>query len=180
MRHLPCSAMCALNHTGRMYGRAGAAAIDWTTISLSQRSSSGHQRCNILNLVRGKLFDIDWLILTKCHGLKWHGFLFLFVCLFVCFTPNTHLVQEGEKKQDVWKNEVIQESDFKRKVPQKLQIHLSIPDTVGGDQSGREFNIRAISLMGSRAFCYVELEWNSIGKHLFWDITAYFQHIIFI
>lgn len=85
MRHLPYSAMCALNHTGRMYGRAGAAAIDWTTISLSQRSSSGHQCCNILNLVRGKLFDIDGLILTKCHGLKWHGvffWFFLFICLF--------------------------------------------------------------------------------------------------
>lgn len=157
MRHLPCSAMCALNHTGRMYGRAGAAAIDWTTISLSQRSSSGHQRCNILNLVKGKLFDIDWLILTKCMGVYLFVYLFVFVfCLFVL--PQTHILCKRGKKQDVWKNEVIQESDFKRKVPQKLQIHLSIPDTVGGDQSGLEFNIRAISLMGSRAFCYVELE----------------------
>lgn len=155
MRHLPCSAMCALNHTGRMYGRAGAAAIDWTTISLSQRSSSGHQRCNILNLVRGKLFDIDWLILTKCHGLELHRGLFVLFC-FV-FTPNTHLVQEGEKTGCLKKWSDTRKW-FQEESSSKITNTSFHSWHCWGDQSGLEFNIRAISLMGSRAFCYVELE----------------------
>lgn len=129
MRHLPCSAMCALNHTGRMYGRARAAAIDWTTISLSQRSSSGHRRCNIFNLVRVQtvlIFDSFGLDVTVRYCTVFVFVLLLCVCLYHKHTFCARGWEwRGAGSQNttvpLWKDEVIQGSDFKMEVPQKIR-----------------------------------------------------------